>query len=105
MLAFSVSGRTREFGIRLAVGAQPRHLLMGVITEGAVMAGSGILAGAILGYGLARLAGSYFPSLQMPSAWPVIASVIVLLVAAIIASMFPAARAAHVDVTEALRAE
>ena len=105
VLAFSVSGRTREFGIRLAVGAQPRHLLMGVITEGAVMAGSGILAGAILGYGFARLAGSYFPSLQMPSAWPVIASVIVLLVAAIIASIFPAARAAHVDVTEALRAE
>jgi putative ABC transport system permease protein len=105
VLAFSVSGRTREFGIRLAVGAQPRHLLIGVITEGAVMAGAGILAGAILGYGLARLAGSYFPSLQMPSAWPVIASVIVLLVAAIIASLFPAARAAHVDVTEALRAE
>ncbi len=105
VLAFSVSGRTREFGIRLAVGAQPRHLLMGVITEGAVMAVTGILAGAILGYGLARLASSYFPSLQMPSAWPVIASVIVLLVAAVIASMFPAARAAHVDVTEALRAE
>lgn len=105
VLAFSVSGRTREFGIRLAVGAQPRHLLMGVISEGAVMAVTGILAGAILGYGLAHLARSYFPSLEMPSAWPVIASVIVLLVAAIIASMFPAARAAHVDVNEALRAE
>ena len=38
VLAFSVSGRTREFGIRLAVGAQPRHLLLGVIAEGAVMA-------------------------------------------------------------------
>ncbi len=105
VLAFSVSGRTREFGIRLAVGAQPRHLLVGVITEGAIMAVSGILAGAILGYGLTRLASSYFPALQMPSAWPVIASVIVLLVAATIASIFPAARAAHVDVTEALRAE
>ncbi len=105
VLAFSVSGRTREFGVRLAVGAQPRHLLMGVITDGAVMAVSGIAAGAIVGYGLARLAGSYFPSLQMPSAWPVIASVIVLLVAAIIASIFPAARAAHVNVNEALRAE
>jgi len=105
VLAFSVSGRTREFGIRLAVGAQPRHLLMGVITEGAVMAVSGITAGVILGYGLTRLANSYFPALQMPSPWPVIASVIVLLVAATIASTFPAARAAHVDVTEALRAE
>ena len=105
VLAFSVSGRTREFGIRLAVGAQPRHLLMGVITEGAAMAVAGIVAGAVLGYGVARLGRTYFPSLQMPSAWPVVASVIVLLVAAIIASTFPAARAAHVDVTEALRAE
>jgi putative ABC transport system permease protein len=105
VLAFSVSGRTREFGIRLAVGAQPRHLLMGVIAEGAVMALAGVVVGAIIGYGLARVASSYFPALQMPSVWPVIASVIVLLVAAIIASMFPAARAAHVDVTEALRAE
>ena len=105
VLAFSVSGRTREFGIRLAVGAQPRHLLMGVVTEGAIMAISGILAGAILGFGLTRVASSYFPALQMPSVWPVIASVIVLLVAAVIASIFPAARAAHVDVTEALRAE
>ena len=105
VLAFSVSGRTREFGIRLAVGAQPRHLLMGVITEGAAMAVAGILAGVILGYGLARLAGSYFPSLQMPSALPVIGSVIVLLGAAVIASIFPAARAAHLDVTEALRTE
>jgi len=105
VLAFSVSGRTREFGIRLAVGAQPRHLLTGVITDGAVMAVSGIAAGAILGYALTRLATSYFPALQMPSAWPVIASVIVLLAAATIASTFPAARAAHVDVTEALRSE
>jgi ABC-type lipoprotein release transport system permease subunit len=41
----------------------------------------------------------------MPGAWPVLASVIVLLAAAIIASIFPAARAAHVDITEALRTE
>ncbi len=78
---------------------------MGVITEGAVMAVAGIVAGAVLGYGLARLASTYFPLLRMPSVWPVIVSVIVLLVAATIASTFPAARAAHVDVTEALRSE
>jgi ABC-type lipoprotein release transport system permease subunit len=52
-----------------------------------------------------RLASSYFPALQTASAWPVIASVVVLLAAATIASTFPAARAAHVDVTEALRTE
>ncbi|HTV65259.1 MAG TPA: ABC transporter permease [Bryocella sp.] len=105
VLAFSVSGRTREFGIRLAVGAQPRHLLMSVVTQGAAIAVAGVGAGAILGYGLTRVAGSYFPALKLPSAWPVIASVVVLISAAVIASMFPAARAARVDVNEALRAE
>ena len=105
VLAFSVSGRTREFGIRLAVGAQPRHLLMGVVAEGAMMAVVGVVAGAIFGFVLTRVAGTYFPSLQMPSALPVVASVLVLLAAAVLASMFPAARAARVDVTEALRAE
>jgi putative ABC transport system permease protein len=105
VLAFSVSGRTREFGIRLAVGAQPRNLLMGVIAEGALMAITGVLAGAVIGYGLMRLATRYFPSLQMPSALPIVASVMVLLAAAVIASVFPAERAARVDVTEALRSE
>src|SRR5262249_36135826 len=38
VLAFSVSGRTREFGIRMAIGSQPRHILTGVLTEGALMA-------------------------------------------------------------------
>jgi predicted permease len=105
VLAFSVSGRTREFGIRLAVGAQPRHLLLGVIAEGALMAITGVVAGAVLGYGLARLASRYFPSLQMLTALPLVASVVVLLAAAVIASVFPAERAARVDVTEALRSE
>jgi len=105
VLAFSVSGRTREFGIRLAVGAQPKHLLVGVITEGVIMALGGVAAGAIVGFAITRIAGSYFPSLQMPSAWPVVASALVLLAAAVLAATFPAARAAHVDVNEALRAE
>ena len=45
VLAFSVSGRTREFGIRLALGSQPRSLLMDVVGQGAVMAAIGIVAG------------------------------------------------------------
>src|SRR6202008_2401600 len=50
VLAFSVSARTREFGIRLAIGAQPRQLLASVIAQGAVMATAGVLAGAVCGY-------------------------------------------------------
>jgi len=105
VLAFSVSARTREFGIRLAVGSQPGRLLAGVIAEGAVMAGAGVVAGAVLGYVLARLAGGYIPDIRMPSAVPVVASAFVLLAAAAIASALPAARAARIDVIQALRSE
>ncbi len=105
VLVFSVSGRTREFGIRLALGAQPRHLLTGVIAQGAMMAGAGIVAGALCGYGLARLATSYFADMRMPGAVTVAASAGVLLAAAVVASLLPAARAASIDVIEALRSE
>ena len=105
VLAFSVSARTREFGIRLAIGSQPRQLLAGVIAEGAVMAGAGIVAGAAGGYALARLAGGYFQDMQMPGATVAVASGIILLAAAVIASALPAARAARIDVIQALRAE
>jgi predicted permease len=105
VLAFSVSARTREFGIRLAIGSQPRQLLAGVIAEGAVMAGAGIVAGAVGGYALARLAGGYFQDMQMPGATLGVVSGLILLAAAVIASALPAARAARVDVIQALRAE
>jgi predicted permease len=105
VLAFSVSARTREFGIRLAVGSQPGQLLAGVIAEGAVMAAAGVVAGAALGYVLARLAGGYIADIRMPSALPIIVSALVLLAAAVVASVLPAARAARVDVVQALRAE
>jgi predicted permease len=105
VLAFSVSARTREFGIRLAIGSQPRNLLTGVIAEGAAMAIIGVVAGAVCGYALARLAGSYFEDVRMPSALPVVGSVLVLLAAAVAASAWPAARAARINVMEALRSE
>src|SRR6266849_5031738 len=105
VLAFSVSARTREFGIRLALGSQPQHLLKGVIAEGAVMAVAGVLAGAAFGYVAARLAGSYFLDVKMPGALPVVLSAFVLLTAAVVASWLPAARAARIDIIQALRSE
>jgi putative ABC transport system permease protein len=105
VLVFSVSGRTREFGIRLALGAQPQNLLKGVIAEGAVMAAGGIVAGGILGYVMARVASSYILDIRMPDLVPVVASAGVLLAAAVVASFLPAARAARIDVMQALRSE
>ena len=105
VLAFSVSGRIREFGIRLALGSHPRNLLIGVVTEGAVIAALGVMAGVVCGAALARVAGSYLLELKKPSVLPLLASAIVLLASAVIASLMPAARAARVNVMEALRTE
>jgi len=105
MLAFSVSARTREFGIRLALGSQPQGILRSVIAEGALMAALGVLAGAALGFGLARLAGKYFLEVKMPGILPVTVSALVLMTVAVVASMLPAARAARVDVMQVLRSE
>jgi hypothetical protein len=105
VLAFSVSARTREFGIRLALGSEPQQLLKGVIAEGTVIAAAGVLAGAAFGFVLARLAGRYFLDIKMPGALPVFVSAVVLMAVAVIASVLPAARAARVDVMQALRSE
>ena len=105
VLAFSVSQRTREFGIRLAVGAEPRHLVAGVIAEGAVIAAAGVVAGAACGFALAKIAGSYVEAVRLPGAVVVIGSAAVLLSAAMVASLLPALRAARVDVMQALRSD
>ena len=105
VLAFSVSARTREFGIRLAIGSAPRHLLTRVLREGAIIAGAGIVAGAIGGLVLARAVGSYVPDVRIPGALALGGAAIVLLAAAVLASLMPAARASRVDVIKALRAD
>jgi predicted permease len=105
VLAFSVSARTREFGIRLAIGSEPRHLLTRVLSEGAVIAVAGIVAGALGGVLLAQFAGSYIQGVRIPGALPVIGAASILVAAAITASLMPAARASRVDVISALRAE
>ncbi len=105
VLAFSVSARTREFGIRLALGSEPQRLLKGVIAEGTVIAAAGVLAGTAFGFVLARLAGRYFLDVKMPGALPVFVSAFVLMAVAVVASVLPAARAARVDVMQALRSE
>ena len=105
VLAFSVSARTREFGIRLAIGSAPLHLLTRVLREGAIIAGAGIVAGAIGGLVLARAVGSYVPDVRIPGALALAGAAIVLLAAAVLASLMPAARASRVDVIKALRAD
>ncbi len=105
VLAFSVSARTREFGIRLAIGSAPRHLLTRVLGEGAVIAGAGIVAGAVGGMALARVGGGYIQEVRLPGALPIVGAAAILVAAAILASLMPAARAARVDAVQALRSD
>jgi ABC-type antimicrobial peptide transport system permease subunit len=105
VLAFSVSARTREFGVRLAIGSTPRHLLTRVLGEGAVIACAGIAAGIVGGIALARVAGVFVQDVALPGALPLVGAASLLVAAAILASLMPAARASRVDVMQALRSE
>jgi putative ABC transport system permease protein len=69
------------------------------------MATAGVVVGALCGYALARLAGRYFMDMRMPGILPVAASAFVLLAAAVVVSTVPAARAARIDVMQALRSD
>jgi predicted permease len=105
VLAFSVSARTREFGVRLAIGSAPRHLLAGVLRDGAVIAVAGIVSGVVGGVALTRIVGSYITDVQLPGALPIVGAAAVLIGAAVLASLMPAVRASRIDVVQALRSE
>jgi putative ABC transport system permease protein len=105
VLAFLVSARTREFGVRLAIGSSPRLLLAGVLRDGIRIAVVGVAVGVTAGYALVVAAQRFFGGVQLPGILPVIAAAAVLIGAAIVASLIPAARASRVDVLQALRSE
>jgi putative ABC transport system permease protein len=105
VLAFSVSSRTREFGVRLAIGSTPSALLVRVLKEGAIIGVSGIVTGVIGGVVLARVVSRFVTEVEMPGALPIAAAAAVLIAAAVCASLMPAARASRVDVISALRGD
>ena len=105
VLAFSVSARMREFGVRLAIGSAPSQLLARVLAEGVWIASIGIAAGAAGGYVVARAAVRFVDHMQLPGILTVIGAAAVLICAAVVASLTPAARASRVDVLQALRSE
>jgi ABC-type antimicrobial peptide transport system permease subunit len=105
VLAFSVSARTREFGIRLAVGSSPAGLQARVLQDGMRMAVIGIAVGLAAGDVFARVAEGLFEKVQLPGTLPLIGAAALLIAAAIVSSLIPAARASRVDAIEALRSE
>ncbi len=70
-----------------------------------MIAAAGVVAGAVGGFVLARVVGSYIHDIRLPGALPVAGAAAILVAAAILASLMPAARASRVDVIQALRAD
>jgi ABC-type antimicrobial peptide transport system permease subunit len=105
VLAFAVSARTREMGVRMALGATPRGLLTRVLWEGGVIVGIGIAAGAMGGYAFASVARTFIGNVRLPGALPIVGAAAVLAGAGILASLMPALRASRVDVLQAVRSE
>jgi predicted permease len=105
VLAFSVSARIREFGVRLAIGSTPGRLMGRVLFDGTSIVTIGIAAGMAGGYAFRGVAASYLGAATLPGMQPLAGAAALLVAAAIIASMMPAMRASRVDVLQALRSE
>lgn len=105
VLAFSVSGRQREFGVRLAIGSPPEQLLFGVLRQGAVMAVAGIALGLFVGWALVAFAGGYITGLALPGAGVLAGAAALVLLATLLAALAPALRASRTDPVHALRAD
>jgi predicted permease len=105
LLAFAVSSRTQEIGVRIALGAQPGDILNLTVGEGFKLAAIGLLAGIALAYGAGRLLQSLLAGVKPwdPVAFAAAALLAVAMTAA--GSLLPAIRAVRVDPTTAMRAE
>ena len=105
LMAYNVTRRTSEMGIRLALGARPRDVARPVLREAVILAGLGIMIGLPLALVLSRLAKSAFFGIKPHDPMTIVSSIVFLLCTAALAALIPARRAAKVDPMEALRYE
>jgi putative ABC transport system permease protein len=105
VVSFAVSERTREMGLRIALGAEPRHVFGMVVRQGLGLALAAIGAGTLLALALGRVMERLLFGVEARDPATLAAVVVILLAAAFLASAVPARRATRVDPTTALRAE
>jgi ABC-type antimicrobial peptide transport system permease subunit len=105
VIAYAVSQRTREIGIRMALGAQPAVLLRVLVHQGLVLAGIGAALGLAAAAGLTRLMSSLLFGVSALDPFTYAAASALLVAAAVLAGYFPARRAMAIDPVESLRAE
>jgi putative ABC transport system permease protein len=105
IVSYSVSQRTREIGVRLALGAPPRRILGAVLDRGVRLALLGVVLGGVAGYGAAGALRSILFETEPTDAATFFSIAGLLLTVAALASVLPARRAARTDPLVALRAE
>ncbi|MDR2685166.1 MAG: ABC transporter permease [Rickettsiales bacterium] len=106
MMLVSVMERTREIGIRKAIGAKERHIMIQFLSESILISSIGSFTGLVLGVGLAQGIGRFVLGFPVPiSLWSVILSVIVALAVGIVSGVFPAMKATKLNPIDSLRYE
>jgi len=105
LLAWIVAQRTREMGVRVALGASRGNLLWLVLRQAGLMLLVGIAAGAALALSSARLLSGYLYGVSAHDGWTLAGAATLLFVSGVVAAWLPARRAARVDPMQALRAE
>jgi putative ABC transport system permease protein len=105
VLSELISQRTREFGVRLALGAQKRDLLKVVLVEGMALALAGLAAGLIITLSLGRFLRTLVYGLRTTDPWTLSAGSLLLILITVLAMYVPAVRASKVDPKVALRSE
>jgi ABC-type antimicrobial peptide transport system permease subunit len=105
VLAYSVSQRTREIGIRMALGANPAQLARGIVRDGLGLMLAGIIGGLAASFALTRLLRSLLYHISPADPLTIAAVCALLLVVGLFASWLPARRAAAVDPVGSLRME
>ncbi len=103
--AYSVARRTREIGIRMALGAQSGAVLRMIMRESSIMLFSGVTIGLLLAIGTAKVLSGFLYGVSALDPIAFTVAPLVLTIAALIATWLPARRATRVDPVQALRAE
>lgn len=106
VMVISVTERTREIGLRLAIGARRQDVRLQFLIEAAILAGIGGLAGVVIALALGALAAAVAPAFPaLPPAWAAISGVASAVSVGVVAGYLPARRASQLDPVEALRYE
>jgi ABC-type antimicrobial peptide transport system permease subunit len=105
VLAYGISQRTREVGVRVALGARPGHVMRLVLTEGALLTLAGLALGIIGAFAATRQLGALVYGVSAADLATFAAATLLLTAVALVAHVVPLRRALHVSPIVALRQE